>query len=209
MEICNFLRNISASALGSAVLYQFQFAAPPQIRLIRTEKRLTDKAKYLRLKLFCRILYGDLTLTPTDSLDPKKLRVAIVSILVALSIQGWSGDVVNIFFAPPGGIKPPPPTLKGFLQVAHALGPLFVWHVYEGIFLVLFSVILLIFTLKWSIKRGVRICAILALLFMLSAAAGGILFVLSGLQDGGNSAQMGGSFIGVYAFYFMQLYFSK
>jgi len=44
---------------------------------------------------------------------------------------------------------------------------------------------------------------------VVSAIIGGVLFVLSGFSAGGNSAQMGGSFIGAYAFYFIELYYAK
>jgi hypothetical protein len=145
----------------------------------------------------------------THDLNPKGLRVSIVAILVVLSVQAWSGDVVNIFLVPPNGTKTPSRSPEGFLQVVQNLGPLFAWHVYEGVFLIIFSAVLLGLSFKWSIKRSVRISAILAFFFMLSAALGGVLFVLSGLENGGNSAQMGGSFIAVYAFYFIELYFSK
>ena len=62
---------------------------------------------------------------------------------------------------------------------------------------------------KWSKRRSVRICTILGTIAVFSAAVGGFLFVLSGFANGGNSAQMGGSFIGAYAFYFMALYYAK
>ena len=42
-----------------------------------------------------------------------------------------------------------------------------------------------------------------------SAIIGGVLFVLFGFSSGGVSAQMGGSFIGAYAFYFIELYYAN
>jgi hypothetical protein len=44
---------------------------------------------------------------------------------------------------------------------------------------------------------------------MLSAAYGGLRFVMSGFADGGKSAEMGGSFILAYACYFLALYYTK
>lgn len=61
----------------------------------------------------------------------------------------------------------------------------------------------------WSKSRGVRVWSALGLLAMLSSALGGYLFVMSGFADGGASAQMGGSFIGAYACYFLTLYYTK
>jgi hypothetical protein len=50
---------------------------------------------------------------------------------------------------------------------------------------------------------------VVGLLSVLSAALGGYLFVMSGFANGGNSAQMGGSFIAAYASHFMTLYYTK
>jgi hypothetical protein len=44
---------------------------------------------------------------------------------------------------------------------------------------------------------------------MLSAALGGYFFVMSGFSDGGNSAQMGGSYIAAYACYFLTMCYTK
>jgi hypothetical protein len=44
---------------------------------------------------------------------------------------------------------------------------------------------------------------------IISAIIGGTLFVLSGFNNNGVSAQMGGSFIGAYAFFFIELYYTK
>ena len=57
--------------------------------------------------------------------------------------------------------------------------------------------------------RNVQIPAFLGLGMVVSAIIGGVLFVLSGFSAGGSSAQMGGSFIGAYAFYFIELYYAK
>ncbi|MGD0319295.1 MAG: hypothetical protein ABSB56_06350 [Nitrososphaerales archaeon] len=39
--------------------------------------------------------------------------------------------------------------------------------------------------------------------------AGGVLFALSGFQNKADSAQMGINFIGAYAFYLLELYFTR
>jgi len=62
---------------------------------------------------------------------------------------------------------------------------------------------------KPRVSKGIRVCAIIGSLAVLSAAYGGISFVLSGFQDNGNSMQMGGSFIGAYASFFLMPYFNK
>ena len=58
-------------------------------------------------------------------------------------------------------------------------------------------------------RRSVKVGALIGLITVVFAALGGYLFVLSGFGDGGNSMQMGGSFIGAYAFYFITLWYTK
>ena len=83
-----------------------------------------------------------------------------------------------------------------------------IWHAFEGIAIFALSLILLAFSIKAK-PKSIRICAILGLVYVVVAGVGGLLFVLSGFTNNGNSAQMGGSFIGAYAFYFMELYYAK
>ena len=71
------------------------------------------------------------------------------------------------------------------------------------------AVAVLVLSFSWSMSRGVRIWSVVGLLSMLSAALGGFLFLRSGFADGGSSAQMGGSFIGAFASYFLVLYYTK
>jgi hypothetical protein len=54
-----------------------------------------------------------------------------------------------------------------------------------------------------------QILSLLAMAAVISAMVGGVLFVLSGFQNNADSAQMGGSFIGAYAFCLLELYFTK
>jgi hypothetical protein len=83
-----------------------------------------------------------------------------------------------------------------------------VWHAFEGIAIFALSLVVLAFSIKAK-PKSIRICAILGLVYEVVAGVGGLLFVLSGFTNNGNSAQMGGGFIGAYAFYFMELYYAK
>ena len=149
--------------------------------------------------------------TPSMPISETKrsFRILLVLVLVVMTIQGWFGDTVNIFVAPPNGIAPPAFTMTSFFQLVQSYGFLLIYHSYEGIALFVLGLITAVLAFKWSPKRSVRICAIIGLFFQTSAAVGGYLFVLSGFSNGGNSAQMGGSFIGAYALYFMTLYYAK
>jgi hypothetical protein len=141
----------------------------------------------------------------------RALRALIVVVLVVLAAQGWSGDTVNIFITPSGGTTPPPDTPGGMIQALQGLEtPFFaMWHAFQGLALVLLAVFVLVLAFAWSRSRGVRAWAVVGLLSVLSAALGGYLFVRSGFADGASSAQMGGSYIGALASYFLVLYYTK
>ena len=139
----------------------------------------------------------------------RKLRVLLVVTLIILTVQGWFGDTVNIFFAPASGTAPPPFSIDGFFQAVQSLGVSLIWHTFEGIALLILAVAIFALSFVWSKSRSVRISAGLGLLMVFSAALGGFLFVMSGFSNGGNSAQMGGSFIGSNAFHFICLYYAK
>lgn len=139
----------------------------------------------------------------------RSYRILTVAILVILSIQAWFGDFVNIFLAPSTGISHPAYTISGFTAEIELLGPGLIYHAVEGIFLLVFSAIIFALSFRLSESRAVRITAGLGFLSILSAAIGGFEFVMSGFSNGGNSAQMGGSFIGAYAMFFISLYYSK
>jgi len=133
--------------------------------------------------------------------------MAVVNI-VLLSVQAWTGDVANLFASFPSG------PVNGMSQFFGALsssgpGPITLWHAVEGILIVLISVGIAFAAFARTGSRNVRIVAILGLFFVLAAALGGYDFVLSGFLNNGNSAQMGGAFIGAYAMSFMVLYYTK
>ena len=132
------------------------------------------------------------------------LRASIMATLILLTIQGWTGDFANLFAAfPTGGVGF---TLGGFLHGVTSSGPLVDYHVLEA-FLILSSSLAAL-ALSFRQKIG-RLFTSLGAAAVISAGIGGVLFVLSGFTNNANSAQMGGSFIGAYAFYFLALYSTK
>jgi len=145
---------------------------------------------------------------------PAKLRAfraLLVTILVILGIQGWFGDFVTVFVAPANGITPPALTPGSLLHELQILPtPFFpVWHAFEGLALVVLAVAAAILSFTWTRSRGARAWSVLGLIAVLSAALGGLLFVESGFAAGGSSMQMGGSFIGAFASYFLAFYYTK
>jgi heme A synthase len=143
------------------------------------------------------------------TITQRKFRVLVAVTLIVLTVQGWSGGTVNIFYAPSSGVTPPPYSLAGFISEVQSIGGLLIWHAAEGIFLFFLAIAVFALSFVWSKSRAVRITSGLGLLFVLFAALGGFMFVMSGFSNGGNSAQMDGSFIGSYALYFMALYYAR
>ena len=133
--------------------------------------------------------------------------MAVINIFL-LSIQAWSGDVVNLFATFSGGAVSGMGQFFGALAAAGP-GPLASWHAIEGVAVVLISAGIAVASFTSTRSRNIRIVAILGLFFVLSAAYGGYDFVLSGFLNNGSSAQMGGAFIGAYAMNFLVLYYSK
>jgi hypothetical protein len=135
-----------------------------------------------------------------------RLWIAVVAILVLLTVQGYTGGFVVLFAIFPTAITP---TVSGFYQALSAAGLLTVYHASEGLVLVLISILIVAFAFRYRSNNGVRASAVIGMAAVISAAVGGILFVLSGFKNEGNSAQMAGSFIGAYASNFLVLYFAK
>ncbi|MBO0686738.1 MAG: hypothetical protein J2P45_26625, partial [Candidatus Dormibacteraeota bacterium] len=125
------------------------------------------------------------------------LRALVVATIVALAVQGWFGDTVNIFVSPAGGTARPQVSVSGLLQALEKLPSSFfpLFHASAGLALVVLAVSVLVLSFTWSRSLGVRIWSVVGFLAVLSAALGGYQFLTSGFHDDGSSAQMGGSFI--------------
>jgi hypothetical protein len=133
-----------------------------------------------------------------------RLRVTIIAVIILLTAQGWTGDFANLFATFPSGAVSF--SVGSFWGAVAGAGALVVYHAIEAILLLALAVVVV----ALSIRRTTgRLFAILGLSSIISAAVGGVLFVLSGYVNNANSAQMGGSFIGAYAFYFLALYATK
>jgi ABC-type multidrug transport system permease subunit len=137
----------------------------------------------------------------------RPLLVLVIHILIGLTVQGWLGDFANLFAVFPNGTVGH--TLGSFFRAVKAAGNMEVAHAILGALLLIFAIATLTVAFRGIFSIGARICAIIGLIAILSAAYGGIAFVFSGFQNNSNSMQMGGSFIGAYASYFLVLYFSK
>jgi len=137
----------------------------------------------------------------------RPLRLSAVATLVLMSIQGWTGDFVNVFITStlPTSVDQ---SFGGFFQAVVGDNVLLLWHGMQGFLVLLSAIGVLVVSLRYQ-RRSVKIASGLGLLFIVVAGLGGYLFVLSGFSAGGNSMQMGGAFLGAYAMYFLALYYSK
>ena len=111
----------------------------------------------------------------------RTLMGLVIAILTILTAQGWTGDFVNLFAVFPSGLVGR--TLGGFTQALINAGRMELTHAILGSVLVALAIAILVAAFHFESNRGVRICAVLGFLAVLSAAYGGISFVLSGISE--------------------------
>jgi hypothetical protein len=134
------------------------------------------------------------------------LRITLIITLVVLTVEGWTEDSVNLFATFPSGSDSN--SLEGLVSALFDAGGLTAYHAFQGDAIVILS--LVVVGLSFKVKpMSIRIISILAAAAVISAMAGGVMFVLSGFLNNTDSAQMGGGFIVAYALYFIELYFAK
>jgi hypothetical protein len=134
----------------------------------------------------------------------RPLKYSIILILIILTVQGWTGDFVNLFAVFQNGIVNQ--SLGGIITALESGGYLALFHAFEGLAVVILALIAVFLSFM---KRKARLFTVLGTASAISAMIGGLLFVLSDFQNNAYSAQMGGSFIGAYAFFFLALYSVK
>ncbi len=133
----------------------------------------------------------------------KRVFISIIIILILLTLEGISGNWVNLFVIFPTNITNTSP--GNLFAIAYNTNSLIAFHIILGIFLVFAGGFVLVYGLKIK-DRYLTIVLIIGLVMILSAIMGALLFVFSGFTDGMSSGQMGDSMIGAYAFYFLALY---
>ena len=134
------------------------------------------------------------------------LKIMVIVILALLALQYELGMAVNIGNLP--SLSPFGLSLNAVSNALHQAGLVAVLHASLGVWLVIFSVINLIFSLRTGL-RSLQIFGSLAFLTTLLAAITGLLFTLSGFQNDGDSHGMATNFLLSFTFYFLELYFLK
>jgi len=134
------------------------------------------------------------------------LRVMVIVLLALLGLQYEFGMAVNI--ANPPSLPAFGLSLNAVSNALHQAGVVAVIHASLGIWLVVFSVINLILSLRSGL-RSVQVFGSLAFLATLLAAITGLLFTLPGFQNDGDSHGMATNFLLSFTFYFLELSFLK
>ena len=134
------------------------------------------------------------------------LKIMVIVILTLLGLQYELGMAVNI--GNPPSLPPFGLSLNAVSNALHQAGLVAVLHASLGVWLVIFSVINIIFSLRSGL-RSVQIFGSLAFLATLLAAITGLLFTMSGFQNDGDSHGMATNFLLSFIFYFLELYFLK
>jgi hypothetical protein len=127
------------------------------------------------------------------------LWVSIIVILLLVAVQGWSGGWCAFYLIWPGS--------NAGATFLHIVAWLTAYHRKLGFAIGGISVLIIVFAFLSKASIYVRVLAVLGLAVTVSAALGGYLYVHSSLQDRLSLGQMADSFIGVFAAYFLQLFF--
>ncbi len=136
----------------------------------------------------------------------KPLRILVIVILALLAIQYEFGMAVNI--ANPPSIPPFSFSFSAFRSALDQAGVVALLHAGLGGWLVIFTVINLILTLRTRVK-SVQVFGVLSFISIASAAGGGLFFVLSGFQNDHASHAMATNFLLSFALFFIELYLIK
>ncbi|MGD0575824.1 MAG: hypothetical protein ABSB61_10735 [Anaerolineales bacterium] len=136
----------------------------------------------------------------------RSLRVLVPILLVLLALQFEFGMAVNL--AGPPSLAPFGFSLAALSAALGQAGTLAVIHAVLGGLLVILSVLAWVLSLASKV-RTLQVFGSLAFLSTVLAASTGLLFVLSGFQNDGDSHGMATNFILAFAFYFLELYFLK
>jgi hypothetical protein len=134
------------------------------------------------------------------------LRVIVPILLFLLAIQYEFGMAVNL--AGPSSIAPFGFSPAGVSAALSSVGATLWIHALLGTVLVVFSLASLLVSTRSGLTT-VQAFGVLAFLTTALAATAGLLFVLSGYQNNGDSHGMATNFLLAFSFYFLELYFLK
>ena len=140
----------------------------------------------------------------------RRLRRLTIVTLILLTFEGWAGDAVNLFAIYPANhlSSITPYSYFQYIENVRGIGPILLAHEIVALFALGFALSTMLLALSMK-DKWTMVSSVLGVLGVVSGLVGGLNFVLSWFSDNAASAQMGGSFIQSYAFFFLMLYFSK
>ena len=140
----------------------------------------------------------------SNQLKPVRITIMIMLALLFLQYEFGMATIMSDITS----ISPFSFSITAFRSALDHAGVVTLIHAGFGGFLVIFSVINLILALRTK-TRSIQIFGVLSFLTVLLAAHGGLRFVLSGFQNDHASHEMATNFILSFAFFFLELYYTK
>jgi hypothetical protein len=134
------------------------------------------------------------------------LRVLLIVMLAALGIQYELG--IQFIMSDPQAVAPFTFSPPAVLRALQGVGAEAVLHAAWGGLLLLLAFVILVVSLL-SRLRAAQVFGALGFLSVVSAAAGGLMFVLSGFQNDSNSHNMATNLLLSFTLYFVELYSLK
>ena len=129
----------------------------------------------------------------------------IVVTLVMATLQFAFGEVGSAAATYPSTVAS---SIGGYVSALLSAGPLLAFHALWGILLLLAALGTTAMALRRH-KRSLATSSILGLVATIIAVLGGYLWVASGFNNGVGILLMVNGAIGLYAFYFISLYYTK
>jgi hypothetical protein len=135
----------------------------------------------------------------------RKIRVMIVVTLVMATFQFMFGEIGSFTASYPATVGG---SIFGYLSALMSASPVLAIHALWGILLFIAAIGTTVLSYK-AHKRSVTTSSLLGLVSTIIAVLGGYLWVSSAFTNGGGILLMVNGAIGLYAFYFIALYYTK
>jgi hypothetical protein len=127
------------------------------------------------------------------------LWISTIVVVILIAAQGWTGNWTVFYLLWPGSN-----VSSTFMLVTAKMA---IYHERVGFAIGAISILIIIFAFLSKSNLYVRVFAILGFGITVLAVMGGFMFVNSSLQDRLSLGQMADSFLGVFAAYFLMLFF--
>jgi hypothetical protein len=135
----------------------------------------------------------------------RRIRVMIVVTLVMATLQFMFGEIGSFTASYPSSVGG---SVLGYLTALMSASPVLAIHALWGILLFIAAIGTTVLSFR-AHKRSVTTSSALGLISTIIAVLGGYIWVSSTFSNGGGILLMVNGAIGLYAFYFIALYYTK